>query len=165
MLSRSLILAALIALPLLQPQSALSETGHGHGGHEHGASYSAGEPGDSRKPARVVHVTMRETADGKMIYVPAAVQVKRGEQIRFVLTNAGDVPHEFVLASTEDNLKHARAMQNNPAMTHDEPNGRMLEPKAKAELVWRFGKAGTFEFACLIPGHREAGMTGTVTVR
>jgi uncharacterized cupredoxin-like copper-binding protein len=32
-------------------------------------------------------------------------------------------------------------------------------------MIWRFTKAGTFEFACLIPGHREAGMIGTIIVK
>jgi uncharacterized cupredoxin-like copper-binding protein len=32
-------------------------------------------------------------------------------------------------------------------------------------LVWRFTKSGEFEFACLIPGHRESGMIGKVVVK
>ena len=31
-------------------------------------------------------------------------------------------------------------------------------------MVWQFGKAGSVDFACLVPGHMEAGMTGKVTV-
>jgi uncharacterized cupredoxin-like copper-binding protein len=50
-------------------------------------------------------------------------------------------------------------------MEHDDPNGKTLQPSAKAELLWRFSKRGEFEFACLIPGHREAGMTGKVIVK
>jgi uncharacterized cupredoxin-like copper-binding protein len=160
------LVAALAVVTL--PRLAWSDSGHSHGGNSHGAgapSYSAGEPGDPKKPARIVLVTMRETNDGKMIYEPGKLEVKAGEQVRFVLTNAGALEHEFVLASSEDNEKHAQAMRANADMKHEEPNGRMLAPKAKSEIVWRFGKAGTFEFACLIPGHREAGMTGTVTVR
>jgi uncharacterized cupredoxin-like copper-binding protein len=118
-----------------------------------------------KRPARIVLLTMRETVDGKMIYEPGKLEVKAGEQVRFVLTNAGALEHEFVLASVEDNRAHAEAMRVNPDMKHEEPNGRMLAPNAKSEFVWRFSKAGTFEFACLIPGHREAGMVGTVTVR
>jgi uncharacterized cupredoxin-like copper-binding protein len=159
------LIVALAALAL--PQLAWSDSGHSHSGHSgHDIpSYSAGQPGDPKKPARIVLVTMRETTDGKMIYEPSKLEVKAGEQVRFVLTNAGALEHEFVLASVADNAKHAEAMRANPDMKHDEPNGRMLAPKAKGEIVWRFSKAGTFEFACLIPGHREAGMTGTVTVR
>jgi uncharacterized cupredoxin-like copper-binding protein len=134
-------------------------------GASHDAShFSAGRPGDPKKPARTVHVTMRE-GDGKMLFVPERLEVKRGEQIRFVIENAGELAHEFVVANTADNLKHAALMQKYPDMEHDDPNGKTLQPKAKAELLWRFTKKGTFEFACLIPGHREAGMTGIVTVK
>ena len=47
----------------------------------------------------------------------------------------------------------------------EEPNGRHVEPRQSAELVWRFTKAGTFEFACPIPGHYETGMEGVVVVK
>lgn len=146
--------------------SSVVIAGPGQPGHSHSHSeFSAGQPGDPKKPARIVMVTMRETEDGKMIYVPNKVDVKRGEQIRFIVTNAGEIPHEFTLASVEDNLKHAEEMKKNPEMEHDDPNSKTIQPKKKAEIVWRFSKAGTFEFACLIPGHREAGMIGTVGVK
>lgn len=132
-------------------------------GHSH-ANFSAGEPGDPKKPAQVVLVTMREL-DGKMVFIPDRVEVKKGQQVRFMLRNSGELEHEFVLASTEENLKHAEEMKKFPDMEHDDPNGKRLEPKKTAEIVWRFTKAGRFEFGCLIPGHREAGMTGTIIVK
>lgn len=135
--------------------------GHAREAEEH---FSAGEPGDPKKPFRIVEITMRES-DGTMSYQPKALVVKRGEQIKFVVTNAGVLVHEFVLASTADNLKHAALMKKYPDMEHDDPNGKSVPPGAKAEVLWRFTRAGTFEFSCLIPGHREAGMTGTVTVK
>jgi uncharacterized cupredoxin-like copper-binding protein len=131
----------------------------------HDAShFSAGVPGNPKKPSRTVQVVMRE-GDGKMLFVPDRLVVRRGEQIRFVIENAGELAHEFVVANTADNLKHAALMQKYPDMEHDDPNGKTLQPKAKAELLWRFTKRGEFEFACLIPGHREAGMTGFVIVK
>jgi uncharacterized cupredoxin-like copper-binding protein len=137
----------------------------GEAGHSHGhADYSAGEPGDPKKPARVMQITMRET-DGKMVFIPDRVEVKKGEQVRFVLRNSGALEHEFILATTEENLKHAEQMKKFPEMEHDDPNGKRLVPKKTAEIVWRFTKSGTFEFGCLIPGHREAGMIGTVIVK
>lgn len=136
--------------------------GHGHS-HSHGG-FSAGAPGDPKKPARVVQVIMRE-GDGKMMFVPERVEVKRGEQIKFVLRNNGELEHEFVLATAEENVKHAEDMKKNPEMEHDDPNAKRLAPKKNDEIIWRFSKAGTFEFGCLIPGHREAGMIGTVIVK
>jgi uncharacterized cupredoxin-like copper-binding protein len=50
-------------------------------------------------------------------------------------------------------------------MEHDDPNGKRVKSNATAEILWRFTKKGTFEFACLIPGHYEAGMRGTVVVK
>lgn len=132
-------------------------------GHSH-ESFSAGEPGDPKKPAQVILVTMREL-DGKMVFIPDRVEVKKGQQVRFMLRNSGELEHEFVLASTDDNLKHAEQMKKIPDMEHDDPNGKRLAPKKAAEIVWRFTKAGQFEFGCLIPGHREAGMTGIVIVK
>jgi uncharacterized cupredoxin-like copper-binding protein len=111
-----------------------------------------------------VQVTMTEK-DGKMLFTPARVEVKKGEQVKFVLRNNGELDHEFILATTAENLKHAEAMKKNPDMEHDDPNGKRLAPKKTAEIVWKFSKAGEFEFACLIPGHRESGMLGTVIVK
>ena len=149
----AILLAALLAGGPTPPASA----------HD-AAHFSAGEPGNPKKASRTVRVIMRE-GDGKMLYLPDRLVVRRGEQIRFVIENAGELAHEFVVANTADNLKHAALMQKFPDMEHDDPNGKTLQPKAKTELLWRFTKRGEFEFACLIPGHREAGMTGVVIVK
>ena len=134
---------------------------HAHDGKH---SFSAGEPGDPKKPARIVLINMRE-GDGKMMFMPDRVEIKRGEQIRFMISNSGELEHEFVLATTAENLKHAEEMKKNPEMEHDDPNARRVKPKKRDEIVWRFTKAGQFEFGCLIPGHREAGMTGIIIVK
>ncbi|MFZ5679167.1 MAG: cupredoxin domain-containing protein [Pseudomonadota bacterium] len=144
--------------------SASAWAGAGPAGHSHGEGFSAGEPGDPKKPARVVQVTMGEM-DGKMMFMPAKVEVKKGEQIKFVLRNNGELDHEFILATTAENLKHGEAMKKSPDMEHDDPNGKRLAPKKADEIVWKFTKAGEFEYGCLIPGHREAGMIGTIIVK
>ncbi|WP_241491299.1 hypothetical protein, partial [Mammaliicoccus sciuri] len=64
----------------------------------------------------------------------------------------GELEHEFVLATTAENLKHAEAMKKNPDMEHDDPNGKRLAPKKTDEIVWKFSKPGEFEYSCLIPG-------------
>ena len=132
-------------------------------GHSH-ETFTAGAPGDPKKPARVVQITMKE-ADGKMLFIPDRVEVKKGEQITFILRNNGELKHEFMLASKEENDKHAVLMQKYPDMEHDDPNGKSLETRKTTALVWKFTKSGEFEFACLIPGHREAGMPGKVIVK
>ena len=139
--------------------SAWTPPAFSHDKHAH-ETYSAGEPGNPKNASRTVEVDMSE-----MKYAPSSLEVKRGEQIRFVIRNVGEDDHEFLLATTEENLKHAADMQKNPHMAHEEPNAVRLTPKKSAEIVWKFTKPGTFEYSCLIPGHRENGMIGKVTVK
>ena len=152
---------ALVATTLL---SASAWAGADSFGNGHDNSFSAGEPGDPKKPARIVQVAMGEI-DGKMMFIPAKVEAKEGEQVKFMLRNNGELDHEFILATTAENLKHAETMKKNPDMEHDDANGRRLAPKKTNEIVWKFSKAGEFEYSCLIPGHREAGMIGTIVVK
>jgi uncharacterized cupredoxin-like copper-binding protein len=155
--------AAVVATVLASGGAAIAAGEHaGHAQSDEG--WSTGEPGDAKKPARVVQVTMTE-ANGKMLFAPAKVEVRKDEQIRFVLRNGGELEHEFVLGTTEDNLRHAASMSKNPDMEHDDPNAVRLASKKTGDLVWKFSKAGEFEYACLIPGHREAGMVGNVVVK
>ncbi|MDF0492862.1 MULTISPECIES: cupredoxin family protein [Bradyrhizobium] len=143
-----------LALAALSIAPAFAHDKHGHG------NYSAGEPGDPKKPARTIEILMNE-----MDYTPAKIEVKRGEQIRFVLRNVGKEDHEFLLATPKENLAHAEQMKKHPHMEHDEPNAARLAPKKTTEILWKFSKAGTFEYSCLIPDHREYGMVGQVTVK
>jgi len=106
---------------------------------------------------------MDETEAG-MAFVPNRLVVRRGEQIQFVLRNGGELEHELVIGTVEANRQHAEAMAAHPDMAHDDPNAKRLGPKTSGVLRWQFTQAGTFEYACLIPGHREAGMVGTVVV-
>ena len=147
------ILAASALLLAAAPAAA-------HNGHH----FSAGEPGNPHKPARTVKVSMEEQGK-KMFYTPSHIVVHKGEQIRFVLFNEGTEKHEFVLATVRENLRHARYMKTHPHMAHHDPNAITLTPYAEGELLWKFTKVGTFEYGCLIPGHREAGMHGTVVVK
>ena len=154
-------LGTTVGIALLMIGAARSDTGTP--GHSHG-NFSAGEPGNPKRPTQTILVIMRE-ADGKMLFIPDRVEVRKGDQVRFILRNNGQLEHEFVLATSEENIKHAEEMKKNPEMEHDDPNARRVAPRKTDEIVWRFTKAGQFEFGCLIPGHREAGMTGTVIVK
>ena len=139
--------------------TALATPAFSHDKHTH-ETYSAGEPGNPEKPSRTIEVAMSE-----MQYTPSRIEVKRGEQIRFVLRNVGKEDHEFLLATTKENLAHAEVMKKHPHMEHDDPNGVRLAPKKTAEILWKFSKAGKFEYSCLIPDHRDYGMVGHVTVK
>jgi len=160
--SRLAIFLAAFALSSGASFAGPGAPGHTHGTHDH-TTFSAGQPGNPNKAARTIEIVMREDGE-KMVFIPDRIEVRKGEQIRFKLRNDGELDHEIVLASLADNLKHGELMKKFPEMEHDDPNGKRLAPKQTAEILWKFTKAGEFDFSCLIPGHRETGMFGTVVV-
>jgi uncharacterized cupredoxin-like copper-binding protein len=111
-----------------------------------------------------VKVIMAESGK-RMLLEPATIEVRRGEQIRFVLTNEGGWDHEFMLGTKAENRAHAAVMKKHPNMEHDDPNAIRLSPLNSGDLVWKFTKRGEFEYGCLIPGHYEAGMHGKIIVK
>jgi uncharacterized cupredoxin-like copper-binding protein len=139
-------------------------SGHGHVEGHHDDDLAFGEPGDPNQPSREVTVVMKEE-DGKMLFSPNAISVSQGEQILFKVKNDGVLDHELVVATLDANLKHAEEMAKNPDMEHDDPNAKRLTPGGSGEILWKFTDAGTFDFSCLIPGHREAGMSGSIVVK
>ncbi|MOA27024.1 Copper binding protein, plastocyanin/azurin family [compost metagenome] len=92
------------------------------------------------------------------------ITVKQGETIRFVVKNLGKVKHEFSLGTEQELLEHYEVMKKFPDMEHDEPSKVSLAPGGKGEVIWHFSKAGTVNFACLHPGHYDAGMKGRIKV-
>lgn len=84
--------------------------------------------------------------------------------MRLVIKNVGQIKHELSLGTEAELLEHLELMKKFPDMEHDEPSKVTLDPGKQGEIVWQFTKAGTVNFACLIPGHYEAGMRGVVTV-
>jgi uncharacterized cupredoxin-like copper-binding protein len=150
--------ATCLALPLLGELLAKVSAHEAHG------HFAAGEPGDPQRPFRAVKVSMLE--DGKkMLFEPSVVEVRFGEQISFEIFNEGSWNHEFVLATEVANRKHAELMKKFPDMEHVDSNALRLAPFASGTILWKFTRRGRFEFACLIPGHLEAGMRGAVIVK
>lgn len=158
------LLATAAAIGMATAATAHDDGHAGQGAHGHGpASFAAGEPGAGSKITRKVEILARE-GDGKMLFEPAQIVVRKGETVEFVVRNEGQLEHEFVLGSAIENASHAALMEAMPDMKHDDPNAVRVAPGKTARLVWRFSKAGAFEFACLIPGHYDAGMRGEALV-
>src|SRR5687768_13008205 len=97
--------------------------------------------------------------------MPADLVVKRGETVRFVVHNDGKVMHEMVIGTLDELKKHAELMRKFPDMEHDEPYMAHVAPGKRGEIVWQFTRAGEFHYACLVPGHMEAGMISKITVK
>lgn len=114
--------------------------------------------------AKVVEVEVRETG-GKLLFAPDRVEVAKGQVVRFVVHNGGAVAHEFVVGTKAANRAHAKMMAQMPGMKHHDADAIELDPGATGRLLRRFDHAGAFEFACLKPGHYEAGMHGEIVVR
>jgi uncharacterized cupredoxin-like copper-binding protein len=90
--------------------------------------------------------------------------VRVGQTVRFVMFNEGKLMHELVIGTKPVLDQHAALMRKHPTMEHDEPYMAHVAPGRHGEIVWKFNRAGEFDFACLIAGHYESGMVGKVTV-
>ena len=143
---------------------ALADGAHANaskkGAHDDSHAAALGQPGNPKKVSRTINVEMTDT----MRFNPSSIKVKRGETIKFVAKNIGRIKHEMVLGTTKELKEHAEMMRKMPGMEHDDANQVTVEPGKTGEFVWHFTRAGTFDFACLEPGHFEAGMVGKVIV-
>ena len=117
----------------------------------------AAEPG---KAQRTIEILM--TDDMKLS--PSHLNVREGETLRLRAVNKGKVMHEIVIGTSAELADHAEMMKKFPAMEHDEPYMAHVPPGKRGDIVWTFNRPGDFEFACLIAGHFEAGMRGTIRV-
>jgi len=151
----------IFSILILGAWSALALAGGKHaGGHDDDHAMAYGVPGEAAQVSRTIEV---QAADN-MRYTPAAITVRRGETVKFVVKNTGKLPHEFVLGNAQSLKEHAETMRRYPDMEHDDPNMVKTAPGGTGTLIWKFTQAGTVEFACLIPGHYEAGMKGHIRV-
>lgn len=138
--------------------AALSIPAHAAG--EHAGGHAFGRPGDPAKVSRTIEVAMSDD----MRFAPSTIRVKAGETVRFFLRNRGKLPHEFVLGSQAELAAHAAEMRSQPHMQHHDPNMATVAPGRMGGLIWQFDRPGTYDFACLVPGHLEAGMVGRIEV-
>ena len=131
------------------------------GGDAHGHEGDAiGKPGVAAKVSRTVKIEMSDS----MRFSPARIAVKQGETIRFTVKNSGQIKHELVLGTEQALKAHDELMKKYPGMEHDEPNMVTVAPGKTGTVIWQFTHAGRVDFACLQPGHYDAGMQGEVMV-
>lgn len=153
------VFTALIAFSAVLLSSAALAAGEHAGGGGH-ATEAVGKPGVAAKVNRTVQIDMSDN----MRFSPVSVAVKQGETVRFVVKNSGQVKHEMVLGTVEELKAHYEVMKKNPEMEHADENMVTVAPGKSGEIVWQFTKAGKIDFACLQPGHYDAGMKGAVNV-
>ena len=148
-------------LAALGMASAASLTwAHDHDAHGHDTA-AIGQAGDASKVNRTISVEMSDA----MKFTPSSISVRKGETIRFVVKNQGQLKHEMVLGTQQALAEHAALMKKFPEMEHSDPNMVTVAPGQSGEMVWQFTNAGKVNFACLQPGHYDAGMKGMVNVK
>lgn len=186
------LLAAVASLSVLSflPASA-SAHGGGHGkkkaapkpDYVNAEETAFGRAGDPRQAGRAIRIGMDDSmhfvvtasarpdrtsdvrAGGAAQIAPGDIAVKTGETIRFVVRNDGKAMHEMVIGTMEQLKEHAELMRRFPGMEHDEPYMAHVAPSEEGEIVWQFTRAGEFHYACLVPGHLEAGMIAKIIVK
>lgn len=155
---------------LLAAMLAASGTALAHGNQDHGNKAAAQEVRKEQKPwgiageAKAVQRTIQVRMTDDMRFTPDTINVREGETIRFVVRNAGKVMHEMVIGTRQELDEHAAMMARFPEMEHDEPYMTHVAPGKRGDLIWTFNRPGDFDFACLIPGHYQAGMVGKIKV-
>lgn len=157
--------ALLLATALLAGPAAVFA--HGSEAHDEAPKAAAikeqkpwGIAGDASAARRTIILDMSDN----MRFTPERISVKRGETVRLRVANKGQVMHEIVLGTPASLDEHAQMMLKFPTMEHGEPYMAHVSPGKSGDLVWNFNREGSFDFACLIPGHYQAGMRGTITV-
>lgn len=141
---------------------------HAHGESEHGTDprpvikeqTAWGIAANPEEATRTVEVMMTDD----MRFTPDTFTFQQGEVVRLSVRNAGQIMHELVIGDEASLREHADLMLQFPGMEHEEPYMAHVSPGSTAEIVWTFNRAGSFEFACLIPGHYQSGMLATVLV-
>lgn len=145
------------ALTTLALSSGAWAAGSHAGGHDDEA---IGKAGVAAKVNRTITVDMTDD----MRFSPGSISVRRNETVRFIVKNSGQVKHEFVLGTAKELKEHNEQMKKFPEMEHADPNMVTVAPGKSGEVIWQFTQAGKVDFACLQPGHYDAGMKGAVNV-
>tara|TARA_Y100001970_G_scaffold233181_1_gene290556 strand:- start:137 stop:634 length:498 start_codon:yes stop_codon:yes gene_type:complete len=139
-----------------------------------------GEKGNLSEVNRTIEIKMYDN-----YYKPKEIKIKKGETIKFIVYNYGELVHEFSIATKEMHLKHQPEMmkmlekeillgdridikkmkklaKTDHSMSHSHSNSVLLEPGKSAELIWKFNTDADLEAACNVPGHYDSGMIAKI---
>lgn len=139
-----------------------SKMDHGNMSHHGSMASAVGMPAPAEQATQTIKVSL--TDEMKMHFSPT-LNIKQGDIVRFVVTNHGQMPHEFSVGSIDEQDKHRAMMRSMPDMVHSDGTTITLQPDESAELGWHFMGQNFVEFACNIPGHAEAGMKMNTILR
>ena len=141
-----------------------------------------GEKGKLSEVNRTIEIKMYDN-----YFEPSKIIVKKGETIKFFVSNYGELVHEFNIATKEMHIKHQPEMmkmveheilladridkekmkemaKKDHSMAHSHSNSVLLEPNQSAELIWKFSSDKNLDAACNVPGHYEVGMVANIKI-
>jgi uncharacterized cupredoxin-like copper-binding protein len=163
------LLAACVGSAIWLQSAGGGSDAHSHD-HDHGAPQAAAA--GTTTAAASAHAghdaairTILVELDDTMRFHPDALQVREGETVRFVAVNNGKVRHEMVLGDSRALADHAASMLSGNSAHHAHDNAISLAPGEARTLLYTFAKQGMVSIACFEPGHFEAGMKGSISVR
>lgn len=161
----SCLLSFALGIMPIAAQATPQHSGQPHSSESPSHNHEAiGKPGHGLAIARTIKVSISETEIGSMSFDPAVIKVETGTVLRFVITNNGALKHEFFLGAFEEIKEHTQWMHKHPEMRHPDANSIEISSGATIRMDWQFSDTTNLEFACLIPGHREAGLWGVILV-
>ena len=81
--------------------------------------------------------------------------------MRFLVVNGDPIGHELITGGPDIHVRHANGTEaEHPSV----PGEVSVGPNDMAVTTFTFDDAGTYEFACHLPGHYEHGMHGEIDV-
>jgi plastocyanin len=98
-------------------------------------------------------------------FVPGTLTAKAGEEVTINFENTGTIPHSFAILNP--GVAPADAVNASEDEQHEMLVLEMHEVAAGETGTETFtapSKPGEYTYICAVPGHAEAGMTGTLTV-
>jgi len=133
--------------------------------HDHADDHGVnpvGHPADAKEATKTIMVSL---VDAMRIEFDQELDLQANEIVRFVVTNEGQIPHEFSIGTEEEQDSHRQMMREMPHMQHEDGNTITVQPGETKELTWQFTAYPKVVFACNIPGHFEAGMHHSTSVK
>lgn len=136
-------------------------TKHGDEHHHDNEASSVGKPALAAKATKTIRLTTEDT----MRFIFASTpDLKNGDIVKFVITNKGQIAHEFSIGDETEQQAHREMMRKMPGMVHQDGNTVTIQPGETRELAWQFKSGNDVVFACNIPGHFEAGMVARAKI-
>ena len=122
------------------PQLDTLPVSEGEGSEVTGSLGEAVEEDESLVEVNEISISLNEFS-----FTPSSIQIKEGENVRLVVRNTGQFPHDLVIEGLALNTP-------------------LLNPGESAVLDFGVSLTGSYTFYCSVGDHRERGMEGILQV-